>query len=93
MLLRARQVEKLVFIGDSMVIIWQMRNPSTTRYSNLFRLIDKIQSTMDHFDQITFYHVLRHQNSKAHDMANRGVLLNQDQMIQNVGEILLHHLP
>ena len=72
---------------------FKIKKRSTTKYSNLFRLIDKIQSTMDHFDQITFYHVLCHQKSKARDMENRGVLMNQDQMVQNGTYIILHYLP
>ena len=62
----------IIVFGDSRKIIHKIRSgriDGAANYSRLHKRITKISSNL----QVTYYHILRQNNSMADKMANKGV--------------------
>lgn len=67
---KAFNIKNLQVIGDSQLVINQMKGIYNCRSENLIDLYDKAKEIEGFFDKIEYFHVLRNQNKRADELAN-----------------------
>jgi ribonuclease HI/exonuclease III len=76
-------IQDLIVIGDSRIIIQAMVKKSNPHSIKLQSLLDKIRIITSKLNSCQFYHVLRDQNCSADQEANQGVQLKEGTLSVN----------
>lgn len=74
-LTRDLEIESLVVVGDSLIIIREARSISKQRKNPSSKIHFPLLSIVKEFKDISFFHILRDLNSQVNSMATLGVNL------------------
>lgn len=73
------EIKHLIIKGDSLLIIKQLKGEFKVRNERLKQFYTDCKSIFEHFDSISFEHVLRTYNKRADSLANKAL----DKLIQS----------
>jgi ribonuclease HI len=79
----SHNIQDLVIIGDSRIVIKALIHQSKLKNAKLNNLLEKIQLLLGNFRSYKLYHVLQNLNEKRDTEANKGVLLTVGTMQLN----------
>lgn len=68
-----RKLRRLDVYGDSLLVINQMKGLYKVKSPTLERLCQEAHTICEHFDHVSFTHVLRDKNKRADELANRAL--------------------
>lgn len=63
-------IKRLKVVGDSLLVINQMKQIYKCRSENLLHLYEKAKKLSELFERIEFCHVLRNNNKRADELSN-----------------------
>ena len=66
-------IKKILVEGDSLLVINQLTNKFKCNSQNLTSLYMEVSELSGEFEKIEFHHILRHQNKRADELANKAM--------------------
>jgi ribonuclease HI len=82
-LAQERNIQTLTVIGDSEIVIKELRGLSISSKRPLKGISSGINSLKKNFISLRFFHILRAQNTKADNLAKAAKILEQSHLITN----------
>ena len=68
-----RKFTSIVIYGDSMLVIKQLSGEWKVKHENMKELSEKAKALLSKFKKVELHHILREKNSKADELANKGI--------------------
>ena len=90
-ILKVKKIRKALIIGDSRHVIYKLINGYITGAVNCRRLYGKATLLMS--NNYEAYHILRHNNSAANNLANVGASFSQGQYSQDGNHRTIKFIP
>ena len=78
-----RHIQALIVLGDSEIVIKELRGISNLTKAPLKSISTVINSLKKRFVRLIFFHVLRKQNTEADKMAKEAKSLEQSNLLTN----------
>jgi len=77
------KVTKINVFGDSMLVIQQFKKAKKVITKESATSSQRILSLVSRFEEVNFFHILWHLNSKADKFAKKGAMMNQSEIEYN----------
>ena len=81
--LQKEGVEEVMVFGDSRLVIQAMNGDGSGKNEGTARLINRIKTKARWFKKITFHHILRELNAQADKVANKSIMIGQNELVVN----------
>jgi ribonuclease HI len=82
-LAQERNIQTLTVLGDSEIVIKELRGRSSSPKGPLKGICSAINSLKKNFISLSFFHILRNQNSEADNLAKAAKNLEQSHLLTN----------